>query len=77
MSNTVRQLVLADTETRMHSWAEFVNCTAETSEEWKTLSRKNYDGKLPSPFVATQFRDTVPFADYIEQLGWKKSTGAV
>ena len=76
MTDAEKQLAIANTETRMHSWAEFVNCTAESKEEWHILTRKNYDGKLSSPFAAAQYRDKVPFADYIERLGWKKSTAS-
>ncbi len=76
LSESERQLAIANTETRMHSWAEFVNCTSESVDEWKALTRKNYDGKMPSPFNATQYRDTIPFADYIANLGWKNTPSA-
>ena len=44
----------------MTSWKTFVDCKTESEDEWKALAlAKN--------------RNTIPFADYIEHLGWKKS----
>ena len=57
----------------MHSWTEFVDCTKESKYEWQALTHYKCDTKLPSLLVGTQFRDAIPFADYIEHLGWKKN----
>ena len=54
----------------MHSWTEFVNCTKESKDEWQALTQYKPDTKLPSFLVGTQFRDAIPFNDYLEKLGW-------
>ena len=57
LSDSEKQLAIASIETRMTSWKTFVDCKTESEEEWKALA-------------LMKFRDTIPYADYIANLGW-------
>ena len=63
MSDSEKAQAIADTESRLNCPLEFFNCCTASADEFRALTR-------------WQFRSTVPFADYIKNLGWKKETAA-
>jgi hypothetical protein len=58
----------------MYSSAEFFSCYSESTDEFKALTCKLTHQYIVPTMV--KYRNTIPFADYIERLGWKKEAAS-